>query len=157
LKWWPMSFEDDLKAVSVAPVEYLDVDVLLNGNVHVFRFEQMDGLEWAAETDRHPQRPGVGIDSLYHYNLRSLIKAVAPMCGGRLVDGKVVKLQVDPINPKKPHDKNRVDEWRDLWKRMDGNTFQRITNAIWALNERLPELQIEAAKKALSDSAKSSD
>jgi hypothetical protein len=151
-----MSFEDDLKAAAKAPVEYLDVDVLLNGNVHVFRFEQMNGADWSAEADRHPARPGVNIDSVYHYNLRSLVKAVAPMSGGRLVDGEIVKLRVDPIDPKNPKDKNRVDEWRDLFKRMDGSTFQRISNTIWALNQRYPDLAIEEAKKALAGSAKPS-
>ena len=65
-----MSFEDDLKAAEDAPIEYTDVDVLINGNLHTLRFLQLNGGEWAAEADKHPARPGVLLDAQYIADVR---------------------------------------------------------------------------------------
>lgn len=136
----PMSFEDDLAAASAAPAPFLDVDVTVNGNLYTLRFEQMGPAEWAAETDRHPARPGVLIDARYGYNLRSLIQAVAPLTGSLVEDGSTVP----------------VADWPALLKSIAGHGFQRVTDAIWSVNEYLPERQVADAKKALKDSAKTS-
>jgi hypothetical protein len=135
-----MSFEDDIKAAVAAPPPYLDVDVTVNGNLHTLRFEEMDPFEWASEADRHPARPGVMIDSRYGYNLRSLVKAVAPRTGS-LVEG-------DTTVP--------VKDWPALLKAIGGNGFQRVTDAVWSLNEYLRERAVDDAKKARANSAKTS-
>jgi len=149
-----MTFEDDLAAVQSVERPWADVPVMINNHLHMFRFVQMDGAEWAAEADKHPARPGVGIDERYGYNLRSLIKGAAPLCGFRLVDGVPVALRVDPIV--KGSKAARVDEWASVWKAISGHDFQRVTDAIWSLNEYLPQKAVEAAKKALDDSVKNS-
>lgn len=135
-----MSFEDDVKAAVAAPKPFLDADVTVNGNLYTLRFEEMDPFEWASEVDLHPARPGVMIDSRYGYNLRSLVKAVAP-CTGSLVEG-------DKTVP--------VKDWPALLKAIGGNGFQRVTDAIWARNEYLREKEVESAKKARANSAKTS-
>jgi len=148
-----MSFEDDLKTVPERPTE--DVDVLLNGNLYLFRFKQMDSFEWASACDRNPARLGVRIDMQIGYNLRSLTKDVAPLCGVRVDGDTEVQLRVDPVDLKQPK-RRRVDEWSDLFDRIDGATFQRITDAIWGLNVVTPAQAVEAAKKAQSGSRKPS-
>jgi hypothetical protein len=151
-----MSFEDDLKAVQTVEKPFADVPVMVNGNLHTFRFTQMEGADWAAEADKYPIRPGVMIDQRYGYNLRALIKGIAPKCGARLVDGELVELRVDPPAAKGDR-KPRVDEWAMLFKAINGFDFQRVSDAIWSLNEWLPQQAVEAAKKALDDSAKNSN
>lgn len=146
-----VSFADDLKAQSEAVLPHEDVEVLLNGNVHVFRFRQIDGVEWTAETDKYPARPGVLIDARYGYNLRALVKGIAPKCGVRLDGDTEILMRVE-----KASEGPAVDEWGDLWKAIDGPTFARITDAIWGLNEYRPGLAVEAAKKALSASESTS-
>jgi hypothetical protein len=136
-----MSFEDDMKAAIAAPKPHLDVDVTVNGNLHTLRFVQMDPLEWASEADRHPARPGVMIDSRYGYNLRSLVKAVAPQTGSLFDDGE----------------SRPIEDWPALLKLIAGNGFQRVTDAVWSLNEYLPEKAVEEAKKARANSAKTSN
>lgn len=144
-----MSFEDDLKT----PVarDWSDVDVVLNGTLHVFRFTALDGLTWAAESDKCPMRPDVDFDRAYGYDIRKLTVAVAPLSGARLVDGELVPLRVDPVNPSHPN-APRVDEWGDLFARIDGHTFRKISDTIWGLNEYLPGEAVKAAKKALEGS-----
>ncbi|MBT2502978.1 hypothetical protein [Curtobacterium sp. ISL-83] len=154
-----MAFEDDLAAAQTPEDRYIDVLVLINSKPYTLRFRAMDGIEWAAETDRHPARPGVLVDARYGYNLRSLIRAAAPRCGV-LVDGDEERtLRVDPIIPETPGmpPQKRVDEWADVFKAISGHEFQRVTDAIWSLNEYFPQQEIEAAGKALADSANTSN
>lgn len=147
-----MGFSEDLEAAKTAERKTAEEDVLLNGNLYTVRFVQMDGLDWAAETDRHPARPGVLIDLRYGYNLRSLVKAVAPLTGTVLKDGEEVQLRVDPVDPKNPSDPNRVDEWRDFLKAISGAAVLRLGSVIWALNQWDPDNAIDAAKKERSNS-----
>lgn len=149
-----MTFEDDLAAQVVKPRPSQDVDVLINGTPYTFRFVQIDGFEWAAECDKHPARPGVLLDTRYGYNLRSLTKAVARLSGTRVDGDKLIPLRVDKVDPKAAV--VGVDEWASLFKNIDGAAFQRISDAIWALNEYAPANAIEAAKKALKGSVKAS-
>ena len=135
-----MSFEDDLAAVQAEEAAYVNVEVTVHGNLYVLRITQMDPFEWASEVDRHPARPGVNIDQKYGYNLRSLIRGAAPLCGKR-VDGDEL---VD------------VEDWPALLKAIGGYGFQRVSDAIWALNEILPERAVIEAKKALIATRKSS-
>jgi hypothetical protein len=55
------TFEEDLAAAQAPEDEYIDVRVLINKKLHVLRFRAMDGLAWAAETDRHA--PGTATTS----------------------------------------------------------------------------------------------
>ena len=135
-----MSFKDDLAAASAAPKDYADAEVTVNGTLYTLRFEQMDPVEWASEVDKHPARPNVLLDMRYGYFLRSLVKAVAPLTG-KVLDGDEF---VD------------VEDWPALFKSIGGYGMQRVTDAIWAVNERGPEMAVEAAKKARAASEKSS-
>lgn len=131
-----MSFDDDLDAQVAADAEYADVDVLINGKLRTLRFFQMDGLEWSDQTDRFPARPGVLLDSKYGYNLRPLSRAVAPLCG-KMVDGdKLVDLT--------------KEQWGKLFKGLAPASVMRIGDAIFNLNEWLPGLAVDEAKKALA-------
>jgi hypothetical protein len=140
-----VGFLEDLAAEKAAQRPTADVEVLLNGNLYTLRFTKLDGTEWAAEVDKYPARPGILIDSRYGYDLRKLVKGIAHKCGV-LLDGETeVPLQWDP-----PGTKDRVDEWADLFKALDGHAVQRIADAIWGLNEYAPAQAVEAAKKARS-------
>lgn len=149
------SFEDDLAAAQTPEDEYTDVLVLINKKPHTLRFRPMDGLAWAAETDRHVPRPGVLIDTRYGYNIRTLTKGAAPQCGVRVVDGEEHELRVDPFDPDDPK-AVRVNEWDQLFKALSGHDFKRITDAIWLLNEYGPQEAVKAAGKELADSANTS-
>jgi len=154
-----MSFEDDLAAAQTPEDKHIDVLVLINKKPHLLRFRPMDGLEWAAETDRHPARPGVLVDSRYGYNLRTLTRAAAARSGVLVVNGEERTLRVDPFIPQLPGEPAppaRVDQWADLFRAISGHEFQRITDAIWTLNEYGPQEAVEAAGKALAGSANTS-
>lgn len=147
-----MSFKDDLAAAKTADAPHADVTVLVNGKPYDLRFRQMEGPAWASETDRHPARPGVAVDMRYGYNIRSLTLGAAPKCGVLLDGDAEVVLRVDPLGTK-----DRVDEWSDLLTSLSGHDFQRITDAIWSLNEYLPEQAVDAARKARANSANTSN
>jgi hypothetical protein len=130
-----MSFDDDLEAAFTSEKDWVDVEVSLNGNLHVLRFFEMDGLEWADQTDRFPARPGVLLDMRYGYNLRPLAKAVA-IATGKLVEGDTTK-------------DIPAAQWEKLFKgALAGAPIMRIGDAIFNLNEYLPGQAVEAAKKA---------
>lgn len=128
-----MSFEDDLKAELDRVKPTADVDVRLKGTLYTFRFEQMDGLEWADATDRFPARPGVLLDARYGYNLRPLSLLVASKTGARVDGDALVKLS--------------EDQWRTLFKALPGAPVMRIGDVIFALNEYTPGEEVEALKK----------
>lgn len=135
-----MTFEEDLKAAREAPIEFVDVPIELNGNLHTFRFLQLSGPEWAAESDLHPARPGVLIDTkVTGYNLRSLCMTVAKKTGRRIMgdpaDGNAALVELSP------------DEWDDLYRSISGNAKIRIDDAIWSLNEGRPQARVDALKK----------
>ncbi|AGW41742.1 histidinol-phosphate aminotransferase [Leifsonia xyli subsp. cynodontis DSM 46306] len=128
-----MSLDDDLDADLTRDVDYADLNITINGKLRTLRFTQMDGLEWAELTDRFPARPDVLLDMRYGYNLRSLSKAAAPLCG-KLLDGdKQVALT--------------EEQWEKLFKSQPGSTITRIGDVIWNLNEYLPTATVEALKK----------
>jgi hypothetical protein len=134
-----MTFEDDLKA----PIErdWTTVDIVVNGNLHTLRFEAMDGYTWANECDKCPMRDDVPLDGAYGYDLRKLTFSVAPLCGSRVED---TNISMD------------AEQWKTLLDRVDGQTFRRISDAIWALNELLPQEAVKEAKKALAVSVQGS-
>lgn len=135
-----MSFDDDLNAAVKGEREFRDVDVLVGKKLHTLRFRQIDGLLWAAHADKNPARPDVLVDARYGYNLRGIVMSVAPISGVRLEGDKEVELT--------------AEQWKKLFKSLDGAGFQRVSDAVWDLNEYTPGQQVEAAKKALSGSKK---
>lgn len=137
-----MSFDDDLKAAQAGSRLTADVPVTLNGKRHVLRFTQMNGIEWAAESVRHPARPDVLLDARFGYNLHSLAQAVAPTCGA-LVNGD----GTEPLSE---------EVWGTLFSTLDGSDVQGIIDAIFGLNERATAQAVAAAKKAVRGSRKSS-
>lgn len=138
-----MTFLDDLHAAQTAPRNYADVPLLINGTLHTMRIRRMDGFDWTAETDLHPMRPGVGIDMKYGYNFRTLTKSAAPQSAVLVVDDDEVAIS--------------DDEWEVFFTpgTLSGRDFAALTDAIWALNVRHPELAVEAAKKKLSRTRRS--
>ena len=137
-----MSFLDDLTEQKTAAPPTVDVDVTLNKNLHTLRFKQMDGLAWATAGDQHPPRADVAVDRRYGYNLRALVLAVVPATGVRVEDDAEHELS--------------AAEWGELFAILPGAMVGRICDAVWGLNEYLPEQEVEAAKKALRDSAATS-
>lgn len=144
-----MSFSDDLQTPTER--DWIDVEIVVGGNLHTLRFTAVDGLTWANYCDKHPIRPGVALDGTYGYDLRSLTVEIAPICGVLMVDGEPTLLRVEPLNRLHP-EAPRVDEWADLFAKIDGQTFRRISDAIWALNEFIPQQAVASAKKALAAS-----
>ena len=141
-----MTFADDLKKAQAAKTPYQDVPVVLGGKLHTLRFKQMNGLAWAAETDKYPPRLETTIDTTYGYNIRDLTRGTAPMSGFRLEGEQEMPLA--------------EHEWDALFEAITGHDFQKITDAIWALNEYDPQAAVakamEAQKKALARSSKGS-
>ncbi|MFN4000866.1 hypothetical protein [Microcella sp.] len=145
-----MSFLDDLQAEIAKPAPTLDVDVVLNGNKHTLQFRRLDGLTWAELIDRHPPRiggkdendveiPPVWVDVRYGYNLRAVILDAAPLCGS-VPDGAELS----------------ASDWADLLNALDGAAFQRVSDAIFQLNEVGPREEVDAARKAPKRSRRSS-
>lgn len=141
-----MTFADDLKKAKAAKTPHEDVPVLIAGTLHTLRFSQMDGLEWAAETDRHPIRQDVAVDGQFGYNVRTLTVAVALASGARMEGAQAVPLS--------------EEEWQETFAAISGAEFQAITDAIWGLNEMNPRLAVaravDMAKKARARSPKAS-
>jgi hypothetical protein len=153
-----MGFSEDLAAGKTKTADHEDVDVLINGTAHTLRFHQANGMAWAEAVDRAPLRMDVGLDRVYGYNLRAAVRYIAPSTGRLLIDGEEHELRVDPLTADLTDEEReaRVDEWSDLFEQLSGYDAQRVTDAVWGLNERRPQLAIEAAKKARSGSSKSS-
>lgn len=127
-----MSLEDDLKAQLEAKRETAEVPFLLNGNPYTLRFTQLDPWEWAEEADRHPARRDVQFDRTFGYNMRQLVRTVAPACGQLLVDGAPVP----------------VEDWDVLFKAMSPSAVQRMCSEVFALHEQETiDSVVTAAKK----------
>lgn len=148
-----MSFAGDLKAQLDAERDTVDVPFTLNKQPYVLRFTQMDPWEWAEAADRHPQRPGVQLDASFGYNMRALVKDVAPRCGVLLKDGEPVTLRRVQARGDEP----AVDEWADLFKAMSPSAVQRMCSEVWGLHEaETIDTVVRLAKKLLSATGTSS-
>lgn len=141
-----MTFADDLKKATAAKTPHADVPVIIGGTLHTLRFTQMDGMSWAAETDRHPIRQDVDIDAQFGYNIRSLTVSAAIASGSRVEGSQPVPLS--------------EEEWEAVFAAVSGSEFQAITDAIWGLNEYNPRVAVakavESLKKARGRSPKAS-
>lgn len=147
-----MSFSDDLNDTPTER-DWADLEIALNGNLYTLRFTALDGLAWANECAKAPARPGMTFDSYFGYDLQALTKNVAPLCGVLVnADGTTTPLRVEPVNRIHP-EAPRVDEWADLFAKMGGQTFRRIGDVLFELNENLPMKAVAEAKKARAVSA----
>lgn len=136
-----MGFADDLKAQREAGKPTAEVPFKLNGNPYVLRFTQMDPWEWAEACDQHPARPGVNLDSAFGYNMRSLVRSVAPDIG-TLLEGD------EPVE---------VPDWDDLFHAMSPSAVQRMCSEVFGLHEsETIDGMVKNAKKLLSAARKSS-
>lgn len=136
-----MGFADDLKAQLNADRPVADVPFRLNGNPYVLRFTQLDPWQWAEEADRHPARPDVALDRSFGYNMRELVKSVAPKIGTLLQDD-------EPVD---------VDDWPALFKAMSPSAVQRMCSEVFGLHEQETiNAVVTRAKKLLSATGKSS-
>jgi hypothetical protein len=128
-------FGEKIAAANAAPREKCDpVEVLLNGVVESFVFEQVAGETWATVTAKNPA-VGSGLIALrYGYDVHKVVQEIAPKSGVGLVDGEEVKLS--------------PEEWADLFAVLDGHSIGLIADAVWYLNEWNPQQRIAKAKKA---------
>lgn len=133
-----MTFAEDLAAAKAAEPTTAAVTVEINGKKYKLQFARMDGMQYAAETLKHPPRidADIAIDLEYGYNINSLVPAIAPKCGV-LLEGKESVQLTD-------------EQWADLFAVADGGAVQQIVNTVYMLNEFASAKAVAAAKKALS-------
>ncbi len=134
-----MTFEDDLAAAKAAERRTLDVSVDVNGKLYKFRFTQMIGTEYAAETLLHAPNLEVALHREYGYDVHALSRAVAHRCAV-LVEGK----------------KERAlskEQWAELFEVLDGGAQGKIANTVFELNEFATAKAVAAARKVLDGSA----
>lgn len=132
--------DDDLEADVVSEQDWIDVPLAINGKHHSLRFFRMDGLEWADVCDRHPMREGVPLDANYGYNLRSATPDAAERSGKWLIRGETVEVT--------------AEQWAKIFKTQSGSVIKRIGDALFNLNQWLPDMAVAAAKKASEDESK---
>lgn len=136
-----MSFDDDLKAQLAAEKETAEVPFALNANPYVLKFTALDPWEWAEAGDHFPPRPGVALDRNFGYNMRDLVRSVAPRIGQLLRDGVPVE----------------VDDWDALFKALSPAAVQRTCSAVFALHEsETLNAVVSRAKKLRKPDAESS-
>lgn len=136
-----MSFDDDLKAQLEAEKETVEVPFTLNANPYVLKFTALDPWEWAEAGDHFPPRPGVALDRNFGYNMRDLVRSVAPRTGQLLRDGE-------------PY---AVEDWDALFKALSPAAVQRVCSAVFALHEsETLNAVVSRAKKARAGTAQSS-
>jgi hypothetical protein len=133
-----VGFADDLAAAKETPRRSMVVPVEVNGRRHRFKFTQMDGTVYAAETLKHPPRLEVGVDREAGYNLSSLAQAVAPRCAVLLENKSEVELT--------------DEQWADFFAVADGGSMQQIANVVYTLNEFASAKAVAAARKVLDGS-----
>lgn len=133
-----MTFAEDLAAAKAAGRRTLDVPVTINETRYKFRFSQMDGAEYAAETLRHAPDFSVPLHRQYGYDLNSLSRAVTPRCAVLLDGDNEVPLS--------------AEEWADLFAVADGGAQEEIANTVFTLNEFATARAVELAKKVLDGS-----
>ena len=139
-----MSSLDELLDAAVERVETErdteTVEVLIGGELWIFRFAVLDGVTWANVIAVNPMRPGSNIDARFGYNYDGAAVTAAPLSGVRVVDDESQALT--------------AEQWSKVIKALSGHDFQKVTNAVWLLNEIAPGRRVSAAKKALTDATK---
>lgn len=110
------------------------VDVLVGVEVWSLRFSEMDALEWANVIALNPQRPGSNIDRQFGYNYDGAAMTAAPLSGVRVDGETVLKLS--------------ESQWVKVFRAISGHDFEKLSNAVWGLNEIQPMRRLAEAKKA---------
>lgn len=118
--------------------------------VVTLRFVQLHGHDWAALTTKNRAREGVELDRAYGYNIDAVVRAAAkfedPDKPGvryafRLEDGQPIPLTDAQID--------------DLWDTLSGAEVSNIRDAIFGMNEHLPNMRIEALVKGFGAATRS--
>lgn len=143
-----MTFSDLLKRGKEAEPLSRTVDVTVDGELVSITFTELPGLDWATITAKHPPRVGAPVDLRYGYNVHGVCADAARINAVVTYGGEPVVPVVDA--------KAKVDEWADLIGVLSGHDLNALCDAIFALNEWLPQKRVEAAKKALTGSSKKS-
>lgn len=146
-----MSFSDLLKQAKQAKAEAGRAsetveDVAVGDQLVTFRFWELPSLDWSTLSVKYPPRVDVALDRRYGYNVHAVSLAAAQVNGVRVDGDEEVPLEVRPADPKKR--KPAVNEWEDLFGILSGADIGRIVEAIWKLNEFLPEQRAVELKKA---------
>jgi len=131
------SLNDLLEAAKAAPAPTSDpIDVVIGGELVTLQFSRADGKRWAAVCARNPMRIDTPIDRSYGYNFHAAAIEISAETGVRLVDGGPEKLT--------------AEQWRAIFADnvLSGHDFERIVDAVWALNEWAPQQKVAALKKA---------
>lgn len=111
------------------------VEVLVNQTVVTLRFSEMAAKDWADVIAVNPQRLGSPIDRQFGYNYDGAAITASPKCGVRVEGDSESKMT--------------AEQWEKLFGVIAGHDFQKITNAVWSLNEISPMRRLAEAKKKL--------
>ncbi|OOB91188.1 hypothetical protein [Rathayibacter sp. VKM Ac-2630] len=117
------------------PNMHVDVAALVGEHLVSLRFRAIDPEEWARRTYESTPQPGVEKDQTFKYNVREVAKDVAQV-SGYLVDED------------RPEEFIPATTWAELWPILSGPTRVDIFNAVFILNQGMPQMRTIAAKKA---------
>lgn len=137
-----MTFSDLLKSAKSAERESRTVEVMVGGELLELTFTELPGMDWASITAKHPPRTNAPVDLRYGYNVHGVCADAAAVNGVVVQSGEPV--EVEPA------------EWSDLIGVLSGHELNRVCDAIFLLNEWLPQQRVTAAKKASKGSSKKS-
>lgn len=137
-----MTFSDLLSAAKTAERESRSVDVTVAGELLELTFTELPGMDWASITAKHPPRTNAPVDLRYGYNVHGVCADAAAVNGTIVQAGESVEV--------------KPEEWAELVGVLSGHDLNRVCDAIFLLNEWLPQQRVAAAKKALKGSSKKS-
>jgi hypothetical protein len=141
-----MSFSDLLSKAREADRESRTVEVTVAGELLELTFTELPGMDWASITAKHPPRLDAPVDLRYGYNVHGVCADAAKVNGVVRQGDEVVTPRVDG--------KEKIDEWADLIALLSGHDLNSVCDAVFALNEWLPQQRVAAAKKASTASSK---
>lgn len=117
------------------PNLHVDVAALLGEHLVTIRFRAIDPEEWARRTYESTPQPDVEKDQTFKYNVREVAKDVAQI-SGYIVDEDA------------PEEFIPAATWAELWPVLSGPTKVDIFNAVFILNQGMPQMRTLEAKKA---------
>lgn len=138
--------------VNARPIqEALDaLQATMRDSLVTLRFVQLHGYDWAELTTKHPARRGVELDMAYGYNLDAVVRAAAKFEDPKR-PGKRYALRLEGDDWVALTDK-QID---DLWETLTGSEVSNIRDAVWGLNDFLPNQRIEALVKGFGAATRS--
>lgn len=117
------------------PNLYAEVGALLGEHLVSIRFRAIDPEEWARRTYESKPQVGVEKDQTFKYNVREVATQVAHI-SGYLVDED----GSEELIP--------AETWAELWPILSGPTRVDIFDAVFILNQGMPQMRTLEAKKA---------